>query len=368
MMRPLPYVSALNPYVPGKPIEELERELGIQDCIKLASNENPLGPSARALEALRGSLKNGQDLCRYPDDSAFHLKTAISEKVSGNGPKVDIDDIILGNGSNTLIDIAVRTYMGPGDEAVMGSPSFVSYPLAVRAAGGVCVEVPLVDFRPDLEAMAKAVTGRTRLIFIANPNNPTGALNKSDEVEKFMARVPEGVLVVMDEAYNEYVTSPEQPVSLRYYFGKKGILILRTFSKIYGLAGLRIGYGIAGKDIVVELDKIRGPFNTNALAQLAARYALTDDDHIRKTREMNEQGKQFLYRELASMGVRYVPTEANFIYMLMDMGSGVINDRLLRMGVIVRPVGPKEIRVTIGLPEENRRFIEALKTVMELKS
>jgi len=367
MMKPLKYVSDLKPYVPGKPIEELERELGIKDCIKLASNENPMGPSARALEALREFLKNGQDLCRYPDDSAFHLKNAISEKVSGKGPKankVNIDDIILGNGSNTLIDIAVRTYMGPGNEAVMGSPSFVSYPLAVRAAGGVCVEVPLMDYRHDLEAMAKAVTGRTRIIFIANPNNPTGGLNKRDEVERFMAKVPDGVLVVMDEAYNEYVTSPEQPVSLRYYFEKRDILILRTFSKIYGLAGLRIGYGIAGKDIVGELDKIRGPFNTNALAQLAAMSALTDDDHIRKTVGINEQGKQFLYRELDSMGVAYVPTEANFIYMHLNTESKVINDALLKMGVIVRPVGPKEIRVTIGLPEENKRFIEALKEVI----
>lgn len=368
MMRPLTYVSALKPYVPGKPIEELERELGIKDCIKLASNENPLGPSFRALEALRGFLKNGQDLCRYPDDSAFHLKNAISERLS-NGPlRVNPEDVILGNGSNTLIDIAVRTYMGPGDEAVMGTPSFVSYPLAVRAVGGVCVEVPLVDYRHDLQAMADAITGKTRIVFIANPNNPTGAINKGDELERFMARMPDGVLVVMDEAYYEYVGSAEYPVSLRYYSEKRDVLILRTFSKVYGLAGLRIGYGIAGSDIIVEMDKIRGPFNTNTPSQVAALHALTDDGHLRKTLEMNEQGKQFLYGEFDSMSVQYVPTEANFIYMPLNVDSGVVYDALLRLGVIVRPVGPKEVRVTIGLPEENRRFIEALKTVKELRS
>ena len=364
MMKPLKYVSALNPYVPGKPIEELERELCIKDCIKLASNENPLGPSPKALGALRRFFENGQDLCRYPDDSAFHLKNAISEKLSDGLLKVNPDDIILGNGSNTLIDIAVRTYMGPGDEAIMGTPSFVSYPLAVRAVGGICVEIPLVDYRHDLQAMADAITGKTRIVFIANPNNPTGAINTGAELESFMSRVPDGVLVVMDEAYYEYTGSADYPVSLKYYSEKKDMLILRTFSKVYGLAGLRIGYGIAGKDVIVEMDKIRGPFNTNTLAQVAAVNALNDDDHLKKTLDMNEQGKQFLYRELASIGVDYVPTEANFIYMTLNAESKVINDALLRMGVIVRPVGPGEIRVTIGLPEENKRFIEALKTVM----
>ena len=357
---PLEYVSKIKPYVPGKPVKELERELGIKDSIKLASNENPLGPSQKALKALRDFLHNGSELSRYPDGEGYYLKSAISEKLS-----VGTDEIILGNGSNELIDIAVRTFMGPGDEAIMAAPSFVVYSMATSSVGAKSLEIPLTDYRHDLAAMADAITGKTKIVFIANPNNPTGTINKKDEFERFMDKVPDGVFVIIDEAYYEYVADSEYPDTIKYFMDGRDILILRTFSKAYGLAGLRIGYGIARKDIAAEMNKIRNPFNANTLAQLAAMNALTDDEHLRKSVEINRQGKEFLYRELDSMGITYVPTEANFIYMPLHVESKIMYDALLRMGVIVRPVGPREIRVTIGLPEENKRFIEALKTVIK---
>lgn len=357
---PLEYVSTIKPYVPGKPIKELERELGIKGSVKLASNENPLGPSQKALKALREFLQDGCDLSRYPDGEGYYLKSAISGKLG-----VGTDEIILGNGSNDLIDIAVRTFMGLGDEAVMAAPSFVVYSMAIRSVGATPIEIPLTDYRHDLAAMADAITERTKIIFIANPNNPTGTVNKKNEFEKFMDKIPYGILIIVDEAYYEYVTDPEYPDTLKYFRDGRDILILRTFSKVYGLAGLRIGYGIARKDIVAEMNKIREPFNTNTLAQLAAMNALTDDWHLKKSIEVNEQGKEFLYRELDSLGIMYVPTEANFIYMPLHVESRIIYDALLRMGVIVRPVGPREIRVTIGVPEENRRFIEAFKIVIK---
>ncbi len=383
-MKPMEYVSKIKPYVPGKPIQELERELGIKGSIKLASNENPLGASKKVVEALKEFLHNGHELSRYPDGNGYYLKNALSKKLStplnplesphppftkgGQGGityrGVSPDEIILGNGSNELIDIAVRTFMCKRDEALMATPSFVVYSMAVQSVGGTVVEAPLTDYRHDLMTMADAITERTKIVFIANPNNPTGAINKKDEFSRFMENVPEGVLVVMDEAYYEYVRDSEYPDTFRYFMEGRDILILRTFSKAYGLAGLRIGYGIARKDIIEEMNKIREPFNTNTMAQQAALNALADEEHLEKSIELNEQGKEFLYKELDSIGIPYVPTEANFIYMPLNMESRIIYEALLRMGVIVRPVGPKEIRVTIGLPEENKRFIEALKTVM----
>jgi histidinol-phosphate aminotransferase len=357
---PLEYVSRIKPYVPGKPVKELERELGIKDSIKLASNENPLGPSQKALKALRDFLHNGSELSRYPEGEGYYLKSAISEKLSTGA-----DEIILGNGSNELIDIAVRTFMGPGDEAIMAAPSFVVYSMTTSSVGAKSLEIPLTDYRHDLAAMADAITEKTKIVFIANPNNPTGTINKRNEFEKFMEKVPDGILIVVDEAYYEYVRDPEYPDTLKFFRDGRDVLILRTFSKAYGLAGLRIGYGIARKDIITEMNKIREPFNTNTLAQLAAMNALTDDEHLEKTIEVNEQGKEFLYKELDFMGTAYVPTEANFIYMPLHVESKIIYDALLRMGVIVRPVGPREVRVTIGLPEENKRFIEALKIVIK---
>lgn len=365
MIKPRDYVAKIRPYVPGKPIRELERELGIVDCIKLASNENPLGPSPMAVDAVRESLVTGGDLHRYPDGGGYYLKNALAERLSSRTAAISADEIILGNGSNELIDLAVRAFMGCGDEAVMASPSFVVYAMSVQSVNGVSVQVALKDFRHDLAAMADAVSEKTKIVFIANPNNPTGTINKRDEFEAFMNRVPPGVLVVVDEAYYEYVRDGSYPDTLTHLRSGKDILILRTFSKAYGLAGFRIGYGIAGKEILSDLNRIRLPFNTTSLSQSAALHALADEGHLAKSVTLNEEGKHFLYGELDSLGLSYVPTEANFIYVLLPCDSGYVYDSLLRSGVIVRPMGPKEMRVTIGLPEENRRFIEALTNVMK---
>jgi histidinol-phosphate aminotransferase len=351
------YVSGITPYQPGKPVEELERELGISGSVKLASNENPLGPSRKVLAAISGHLEG---LNRYPEGGAYYLRKALSERLG-----LKEEELIFGNGSNELLDIAVRTFMKPGDGAVMARPSFVVYSMAVCAHGCSAVEVPLMDFRHDLDAMAEAVTDGTKMIFIANPNNPTGTMNRKDELERLMRKVPEDVLVVMDEAYYEYVTDPEYADSMRYFREGRNILILRTFSKIYGLAGLRIGYGMGRSDILAEMNKIREPFNTNTLAQVAALSALYDEEHVEYSKKVNEEGKGYLSRELEAMGVEYVPTEANFFFMPLKVNSQELYEKLLGMGVIVRPMGPAAIRVTIGLPEENRRFIQALKEALK---
>ncbi|HXX53116.1 MAG TPA: histidinol-phosphate transaminase [Thermodesulfovibrionales bacterium] len=354
MIKPPDYVSSMRPYVPGKPVEELERELGITGSIKLASNENPLGPSPIALAAIKDATK---DLNRYPDGGGYYVRNALSKQLS-----VEPANIILGNGSNELLDIAARTYMRPGDEAVMATPSFVVYPMAVQSLGGRAVQVPLRNYTHDLPSMREAVTGKTRIVFIANPNNPTGTIIKGDEFDAFMKGLPEGVLTVMDEAYYEYVTDPHYADSLKWFRNGKDILILRTFSKIFGLAGLRIGYGIAGSGIITEMNKLRPPFNTSTMAQDAALGALRDDSHVMKSRETNEIGKQYLYEGLARLGVGHVPTEANFVYIPVADSMGLY-EKLLKKGVIVRPMGPA-LRVTIGLAEENERFLDALRSVM----
>jgi histidinol-phosphate aminotransferase len=362
MIKPPYYVSSIKPYVPGKPVEELERELGIRDSVKLASNENPIGPSSLALKQIIDDLTNARDavnLNRYPDGNGYYLKQALSQKLS-----VSDEEIILGNGSNEIIDIAVRTFLQPGDDAVMAHPSFIVYPMATQSQGANAIQIPLKNYTHDLEAMAAAITPNTKIIFIANPNNPTGTMNSTPEFDTFMKKIPEGVLVVVDEAYCEYVTAADYPDSMRYLRSGRDILILRTFSKMYGLAGLRIGYGIGQKEMIAELNKLRPPFNTNSLAQKAALWALKDEDHLRKTREINDQGKQYLYKELDSIGVNYVSTEANFIYMPLKQNAHTLYTALLKQGVIVRPVGQHEIRVTIGLPQENKRFIDALKAVV----
>lgn len=350
------YVQALQPYVPGKPIEELEREFGIKNSIKLASNENPLGPSPAAISTIKNSFS---DLNRYPDGSGFYLKQALSGILG-----VSEDELILGNGSNQLLNIAVSTFMQDGDEAVMATPSFVVYLMAVQSIGGISIQIPLKNYTHDLSAMADAITPKTKIIFIANPNNPTGTINKNEEFRKMLEKIPDNVLVIADEAYYEYVSDPDYADSMKYLRSEKNILILRTFSKIYGLAGLRLGYGIAKKEIISEMDKLREPFNTNSIAQKAGLAALGDKKHVNRSKNANEGGKKFLCFHLDSLGIKYVPTEANFIYILVE-NSTFVYESLLRMGVIIRPMGPKAIRVTIGMPEENRRFIDSLRKIFE---
>ena len=359
MIRVPHYVASIQPYVPGKPVEELERELGIKDSVKLASNENPLGPSPKALAALNAEML--ETINRYPDGGSFYLRQALSEKLD-----VSEDSLIFGNGSNELLDIAVRTFMEPGEDAVMAWPSFVVYPMAVQAIGCNGIKVPLTeDFRHDLGAMADAITDKTRMVFIANPNNPTGTINTSDEFDAFMARVPGDVIVVVDEAYFEYATDENYADSMGHLRNGRNLLILRTFSKAYGLAGLRIGYGITGTNIASEMNKLREPFNTSSPAQAAALAALEDDEHIKNSVRANAAGKEYLYAELDTMGIKYVPTHANFIFMLPGVDAGELNNALLKRGVIIRPMGEKAVRVTIGTKEENVAFIKALSESME---
>jgi histidinol-phosphate aminotransferase len=341
------HITTLKPYVPGKPIEELERELGVTDSVKLASNENPIGPSPLAIKALRSGLK---DINRYPDGGCFHLKKALSKKFG-----LREDEIIVGNGSNEIIEMATRTFLCNGDEAIMAHPSFVVYPMVVQSAMGKSIVVPLRDFHYDLNTMASRITEKTKMIFIASPNNPTGTIVTKDEMYSFIQKVPDDILVVIDQAYHEYVTTKEYDDCIQYIQQGKSILVLRTFSKIYGLASLRIGYGFSHASIISEMNKVRQPFNVNGLAQKAALAALDDEQHVKKSKKINETGKRFLYKELKKLKLRFIPTEANFIYVILDDNNAfkLYND-LLELGVIVRPMGKQEIRITIGLPKENK--------------
>ena len=354
------HILGIAPYEPGKPVEELERELAVHDAIKLASNENPLPPSDRVQQAIIAQLNH---LNRYPDGSGFYLRQAVAKK-HGFTP----DHIMLGNGSNDLIELVVRAFMRPGDEAVVPHPSFVVYPMIVQAVGGVRVMVMLRDHRLDLEAMARAITPQTKVVFIANPNNPTATMVTADEVEHFMARVPERTIVIFDEAYIEFALGPDFPDTLAYVRQGRKVVVLRTFSKAASLAGLRIGYAIADGDAVALMNRIRQPFNVNSLGQAAALAALDDENHILECVRMNEAGKAYLYDEFRTLGVKYVPSRANFILVDVGRNAADIYQKLLHEGVIVRPMTPfgmeTALRITIGTPDENRRLIKGLRAVL----
>lgn len=353
------HIKELIPYQPGKPIEELERELGIKNSVKLASNESPMGPSPLAAEAIKKGLR---DLNRYPEGGGFYLTKALSKKWS-----LKQSNFILGNGTNDVLELITKTFLMPKEEAIMAHPAFIVYQLAVQGVNGKRVVVPLKDFIHDLAKMADAVTSRTKLIFIANPNNPTGTMVGDNEMKRFMKRVPKSVIVVVDEAYYEYVSRRDFPEMIEYLRQGRNIIILRTFSKIYGLAGLRIGYGMAKEELINEMHKARQPFNTNSLAQMAAIASMKDRKYVKKVKKLNSKGKTFLYDQLEKMGIEFVSSETNFILIKVDNAGGVYK-KLLKKGVIVRPMegyGLKEyVRVTIGLPAENRRFIRTLKEVI----
>jgi histidinol-phosphate aminotransferase len=363
-MKPIAHVPenirTLIPYAPGKPIEEVEREYGITNSVKLASNENPLGPAPRALEAIRAKL--GQ-LHLYPDGDCFYLKERVAEQL-GVAP----DQLIFGNGSNEIIELAARTFLRPGDEAVMARQAFIVYKLLVQAIGGVAKQIPLRDFTHDLEAIANAVSPKTRIVFLANPNNPTGTIYRREAWERFLERLPEEVLIIADEAYFEYVRDPEYPDSLHYHDRGKTILTLRTFSKLYGLAALRIGYGVAGKEVVDLMHRVRQPFNVNAVAQWAALAALDDKEHVRRSLAANREGMEFLNSEFDKLGLPYVPSHGNFVLVRVGNGNELYRS-LLAQGVIVRPVGayelPEHVRVTVGKMDENRCFIAALRRIIK---
>ncbi|MBW2646149.1 MAG: histidinol-phosphate transaminase [Deltaproteobacteria bacterium] len=354
------YIAEIKPYPPGKPLEELEREYGIKDSIKLASNENPLGPSPKAVAAITAHLAR---LHRYPDGSGYYLIHRLAEKLN-----VSPNQIVLGNGSNEIIELLIRTYLKPGDEVISPFPSFLMYDLLIRAAGCHNKVVPLKDFKNDLESMADRISSDTRMIFVNNPNNPTGTIVSRDAFERFLRQVPSDVIVAVDEAYIEFVQERDCPVGLDYIDSGKSVVALRTFSKAYGLAGLRVGYGVMSAEMAGFINRVRQPFNTNALAQAGALAALDDDEFFAKTLSLTHTGLKYLYRELDRLSVRYYTTQTNFFLIDVGMDAKAVYEKMLRQGVIVRAMTaygyPNYIRVTVGLPEENERFIKALEKVL----
>lgn len=357
----VPGVQKLSPYQPGKPIEELERELGLNDIIKLASNENPLGCSPRVLVAVEDALS---ELALYPDGNGFVLKQALADFYQR-----PLAEVTLGNGSNDILELVARAFLRPGDEAVFSQHSFAVYPLAVQAVGATGVSVPAQRWGHDLPAMAAAITERTRVVFIANPNNPTGTWVEERELEAFLMAVPENVLVVLDEAYGEYVEKGYLPDGLDYLDRFPNTIVSRTFSKAYGLAALRVGYAFAHPDITNVLNRVRQPFNVNALALRAAVAALGDQDFVARSRQHNAAGMKQIIEGLQALGLSHIPSRGNFLCIDLRREGLPVYEALLRRGVIVRPVAnyglPSFLRVTIGAPAENERFLAALQAVLK---
>lgn len=356
-----PNVLELEPYSPGKPIEEVKRELGLTDVVKLASNENPLGPSPRAIEAAMRAMQSAN---LYPDGSCFELKQAVAKHVG-----MPSECLLFGNGSDELIHYIGLTFLNPGDEVITGHPSFVRYEAAAKLNNARLHLVPLREHRFDLPAILERVNERTKIIFIANPNNPTGTIVTADEVEVFMNALPEHVVVVWDQAYQEYVSRADYPNTLRHVREGRAVIILRTFSKAYALAGLRVGYAIARPDIIDAMNRVREPFNVNSVAQAAALAALHDQEHLRRAVELNRQGLEYLYRHFERLGLSYVRSEANCVMVDLGRDSQPVFQALLRKGVIVRTGHifglPTYLRITTGKPEENERFICALEEVLQ---
>jgi histidinol-phosphate aminotransferase len=359
-----PALENLPVYQPGRPIEEVARELGLpaRSIIKLASNENPLGPSPAAMAALKAAAKT---LHLYPDGNAHYLKQRLAAKL-----QVDPANLILGNGSNEILEFLAHALMGSGVDVVMSEYCFVVYPLVTRLLGANAITVPARHYGHDLAAMAKAITPKTKVIFLANPNNPTGTLAPAPEVREFLEQVPPQVVVVLDEAYIEFLEEPLDLAPLIRQGGKPNLILLRTFSKIYGLAGLRLGYGIGHRDLIAALEKIRQPFNVNSMAQAGGLAALDDEEHVRKTRQNNLEGRKFFEETLRAMSVEFVPSHANFILARVGDGRGVFA-ALQAGGIIVRPMEgyglPEWIRISIGTPRENQRCAKALKKILGKK-
>ncbi|WP_404417869.1 histidinol-phosphate transaminase [Marinospirillum sp.] len=356
-----PGIQGLMPYQPGKPVDEVARELGLDPAriIKLASNENPHGPSPGALEAIQGELS---ELTRYPDGSGFRLKQLLSHELS-----ISARQITLGNGSNDLLDLIARCWLAPGRNAVYSEYAFAVYPIATQAAGAEHKVVPANNWGHDLEAMAEAVDEQTSVIFVANPNNPTGTWLSEKQLREFLDQVPERVLVVLDEAYFEYVEESVYPDGLKLLDDYPNLIVCRTFSKAYGLAGLRVGYSLSSTQIAETLNRVRQPFNANALALVAAEAAYRDQDYLQKSVVTNKAGLLQLEMAFRELSLDYIPSVGNFICVQVDDGEKV-NEALLKEGVIVRPLRPyrmpNHLRVSVGLPEENQQFIDALTRVL----
>ena len=355
------YVRELAQYVGGKSIEDVARDLNLdpKSIVKLASNENPRGPSPKVIAAITAAAA---EVTRYPDGNALALKAVLSQRLG-----VDAAQIVLGNGSNDILELATQAYLSPGDETVYAQHAFAVYPLATKARGAVGIEVAALNFGHDLPRMRAAITPRTRIVFVANPNNPTGTFIPARELEAFIGSVPRNVLVVLDEAYNEYLEPADRCDSVGWIARHSNLLVSRTFSKAYGLAALRIGYGIMRTEVADMLNRVRQPFNVNALAQAAALAALADADYVDSSRALNREGLTQMTRGLAALGIASLPSHGNFI--LAKVGdAAAINQRLLEQGVIVRPVAnyglPEWLRISIGLASENERFLAALRIAL----
>lgn len=356
-----PHVQAIKPYQPGKPIKEVERELGIRHAVKLASNENPLGASRKALRAMRKALK---DVHLYPEGSAPYLIKRLSQEL-------DLSDsqIIVGNGSNEILELLARGFISEGDEVISSDSSFLVYPLITQSCGGKYISVPMKDYRYDLEGILERITEKTKIVFIANPNNPTGTYVTRKEIEDFLAKVPGHVLVCVDEAYVDFVDAGDFPHLLFYVKSKRqNLILMRTFSKAFGLAGLRIGYALAHPDLIGYLHKVRQPFNTNAVAQAGATAALDDKFFLWRTKRLVFSGRKYFYKHLKKMGLRYLPSQANFILIDVQTEGEKICRALLKKGMIVRSMAayqlPNWIRVTIGRRSQNALFCRLLKTCL----
>ncbi len=356
------HIRELKPYEPGKPLEELERELGISDSVKLASNENPLGPSPKALDAIRDAVG---EVFRYPDGASFALRSALAARLG-----VAENQLVFGCGGDEILELVAKTFLRRGDEVVYGWPSFAMYPIVAKGMGAVPVQVPLDDdFTYDLDGILEAITDRTRLVMLCNPNNPTGTSYGREAFEAFVAKLPADVVLLVDEAYYEFVRRDDYPDTVSLTRTRPGTIVLRTFSKIYGLAGLRIGYGICDAEAASYLERARHPFNVNRLAEIAALAALDDHEHVEKTRAMNDAGARFLTDALEALGCRVWPTDAN--YVLVEIGPDYY-DKLLRQGVIVRPMAgfglTSHLRVSIGTADENEKLVKAIERIREAEA
>ncbi|MDH4275564.1 MAG: histidinol-phosphate transaminase [Gammaproteobacteria bacterium] len=349
-------VQKLSPYPPGKPIAELQRELGLTDIIKMASNENPLGPSPLAQHAMRDAIS---DLALYPDGSAFALKKALARHLD-----VDKQQLTIGNGSSEVLEMLVRAYVCPGDEIVFSQYAFAMYPIITLAASANAVVVPARQWGHDLPAMRAAITPKTKIVIVANPNNPTGTWLPGAELEAFVRSVPRDVIVVVDEAYNEFVEEPAFESAAPWVAQYANVVVMRTFSKVYGIAGIRVGYGVASPVVTDILNRVRQPFNVNSLALVAAEAALQDHDYVRRSVELNRLGLRQLAQGFNDLGLTHIPTVANFITVDVGRPALPVYQSMLKQGVIVRPVAnyqmPNHLRITTGLPEQNTRCLTAL--------
>lgn len=354
------FSKELTPYPPGKPIEELEREYGITDSIKLASNENPLGPSPKAVRAIKESIDK---INRYPDSSGYYLKNSLAEKFG-----LAMANIILGNGSDEIIKLVAHAFLSTDDEVIIPFPTFLMYEKNAQSFQGKIIRIPLANFSVDLHSILNAVSDKTKIIFLNNPNNPTGTALGIKEISHFLQSTPKEVIVVLDEAYIEFATDKNIESGICLLESNPNLVILRTFSKLYGLAGLRIGYGFASEAIINGLNLVQQPFSTNYMAQVGAAAALNDKDFVKKTLALTVEGLKFLYSQLNRMDLKYITTQTNFLMIKTPIGAKETYKRMLKEGVIIRSMedfGMEDfIRINVGLPDENERFIKTLKKIL----